>query len=139
MLLEFPHGHLIPGGQKMAQWLMDRGIRPMIAHPERNKQIMKDPSQLQPYIESGCWLQVTAGSVTGHFGEKSQSVAYHLLDEDLVTVLGSDGHNSSARPPVLRRAFDVVSRKYGEQRAQRLLLESPWAMAKGQFSNQDLA
>ena len=50
MLLEFPHGHIIPGSEKLAQWLLNQGIRPMIAHPERNKQLKKDVSQLQPFI-----------------------------------------------------------------------------------------
>jgi protein-tyrosine phosphatase len=133
MLLEFPHGHIIPGSHQMIEWLLDRGIRPMIAHPERNRQIMKDPSQLQPYVDSGCWLQVTAGSVTGHFGEKSQSVAHHLLENDTVTVLASDGHNAKARRPVLSGAFEVISHSYGERRAQRLILESPRAIVEGQF------
>ncbi len=125
MLLEFPHSHLIPGGEMLAQWLLDQGIRPLIAHPERNKQIMKNTSQLQPFIDAGCWLQVTAGSVTGHFGEKSRIIAHQLLQSDMVTVLASDGHNARVRPPVLRQAFEYIVREYGEKRAQRLMLDTP--------------
>jgi protein-tyrosine phosphatase len=134
MLLEFPHGHVIPGSHKLAQWLLDRGIRPMIAHPERNRQIMKDVSLLQPFIDLGCWLQVTAGSVTGHFGEKSQSVARQLLANDTVMVLASDGHNARARPPALSHAFDSIARQYGEERARRLVRDTPVAIVAGQFA-----
>ena len=63
MLLEFPHNQIIPGSDKLAQWLLARKIRPLIAHPERNKQLMKEPALLQPFIDIGCWLQLTAGSV----------------------------------------------------------------------------
>jgi protein-tyrosine phosphatase len=139
MLLEFPHGHVIPGSHKLAQWLLDRGIRPMIAHPERNRQIMKDASQLQPFIDLGCWLQVTAGSVTGHFGERSQSVAHQLLANDTVMILASDGHNARARPPALSHAFDSIARQYGEDRARRLMLDTPVAIAAGQFTERTLA
>jgi protein-tyrosine phosphatase len=133
MLLEFPHGHIIPGSHKLAQWLLDRGIRPMIAHPERNRQIMKNISQLQPFIDSGCWLQVTAGSVIGHFGARSQSIAHQLLENDAVMVLASDGHNASARPPALRQAFDSIAAQYGGERARRLMLDTPVAIVAGQF------
>lgn len=131
MLLEFPHSHLIPGGEKLARWLLAQGIRPLIAHPERNKQIMKDASQLLPYIEAGCWLQVTGGSVTGHFGDKSRTIAHELLQSDMVTVLASDGHNDRVRPPVLRQTFDYITSQYGEKRAQRLMLETPAAIIQG--------
>ena len=33
MLLEFPHGHMIPGSETLAQWLLNQGIRPLTASP----------------------------------------------------------------------------------------------------------
>jgi protein-tyrosine phosphatase len=137
MLLEFPHSHLIPGGETLARWLLEQGIRPLIAHPERNKQIMKDAAQLRPFIDAGCWLQVTAGSVTGHFGERSRTIAHQLLQSDMVTVLASDGHNGKVRPPVLRQTFDYIASHYGEQKAQRLMLDTPAAIVQSNMGNCD--
>jgi protein-tyrosine phosphatase len=139
MLLEFPHGRMIPGSEKLAQWLLNQGIRPMIAHPERNKQLMKDVHQLQPFIEMGCWLQVTAGSVTGGFGKEAQAIAHQLLDDDAVTVMASDGHNSKARQPALLQAFNYVAQHYGKDRAWRLMQNMPATIVAGQFSGQALA
>ena len=116
------------------EWLLRHRIRPLIAHPERNKQIMKDASPLRELIDSGCWLQVTAGSVTGHFGEKARSTARQLLHDDVVTVLASDGHNAAARRPGLSEAFDYISREYGAERARRLMLDTPAAIAVDQFT-----
>ncbi|MEH6590001.1 MAG: CpsB/CapC family capsule biosynthesis tyrosine phosphatase [Halioglobus sp.] len=138
MLLEFPHGHIIPGSEKLAQWLLNQGIRPMIAHPERNKQLMKDVSQLQPFIELGCWLQITAGAVTGGFGERAQAIAHQLLEDDVVTVMASDGHNAGARQPALRQAFNVVAERYGEDRALRLVQHTPATIVADQFGGQVL-
>src|SRR4051812_35855332 len=42
MLLELPHSHVPVGSDSFVAWLLNRGIRPMIAHPERNKDIMRD-------------------------------------------------------------------------------------------------
>ena len=69
MLLEFPHSHVPVGADKFVAWLLARNIRPMIAHPERNKDLMRDPARLQPFVEQGCLLQVTADAVAGGFGE----------------------------------------------------------------------
>jgi len=133
MLLEFPHGHIIPGSDKLVQWLLTRNIRPLIAHPERNKQVMKDPALIQPFVEAGCWLQLTAGSVSGNFGEPARAVARQLLENDAIQVIASDGHNNRMRPPALKQAFDSVSRDYGEARARRLMRDIPATIAAAQF------
>lgn len=134
MLLEFPHNQIIPGSDKLAQWLLARKIRPLIAHPERNKQLMKEPALLQPFIDIGCWLQLTAGSVLGNFGERAESLAKLLLDEDKVKVLASDGHNIGARKPLLSEPFSYISEHYGEARARRLMLDNPERISADQFS-----
>lgn len=133
MLLEFPHGHIPPGGDKLAAWLLSQGIRPLIAHPERNKQVMRSVDSIYPFVEAGCWLQVTGGAVCGAFGDAALATAHHLLREDLVAVVASDAHNLGARPPVLRDAYEVVARSYGEHRAGRLMLDTPAMMIAQQF------
>lgn len=134
MLMEFPHGYLVPGSQKLAAWLIDHGVRPMIAHPERNRQVMKDPAQMQAYLDLGCWLQVTAGSVIGQFGKRSQSVAQYFMNRDEVSLLASDGHNARARPPVLSKVFDHVQQEFGSERANRLFIETPSSIVASQFN-----
>lgn len=122
MLLEFPHSHVIPGSDKIVRWLVERGIRPMIAHPERNKQVMSDSSVIYPFVEAGCWLQCTAGSLVGRFGERAQRVAEQLLVDDRITFIASDAHNTGARSPKLREALDHAETLVGRDKAQRLLL-----------------
>ena len=139
MLLEFPHSHIIPGSDKLVQWLMNRKIRPLIAHPERNKQVMKDPALLQPFIDADCWLQVTAGSIIGAFGDGAQTIARQLLDDDAITVIASDGHNEKARPPILKEAFTHTSEVYGVERAHRLMQSTPASIISSQFHGQSLA
>ncbi|WOJ94281.1 CpsB/CapC family capsule biosynthesis tyrosine phosphatase [Congregibacter variabilis] len=123
MLLEFPHGHIVPGSQNMVRWLLERGIRPMIAHPERNKQVMKNPAAMDPFIEAGCWLQGTAGSLIGKFGEPAQQVIEELLLAGKLTVIASDGHNLKARPPTLSAAFTRAQELVGYDIASKLFLK----------------
>lgn len=125
MLLEWPHSHVPVGALPWVQRLLDHNIRPLIAHPERNKAIMAEPDALTPFLAAGCWLQLTAGSITGEFGRESQRVAHRLLDDDAVRIVASDAHNLTARPPVLSKARDYLTRRWGDDVAQDLLVNNP--------------
>ena len=125
MLLEFPHGHIVPGSEKLVDWLLTRGIRPLIAHPERNKAVMREPESILPFVERGCWLQVTANSITGDFGAPAWQTAQWLLARDLVTVVASDAHNVRYRTPRLSMAREKIHNDYGAARAMRLFETSP--------------
>ena len=125
LLLEFPHGYLPAGFENLILWLRKQGIRPMIAHPERNKDIVRDFSKLQPLVDLGCLFQLTAMSVTGDFGNASYETAHKILNNDLATVIATDAHNLKSRPPILSKAWGLVESKYGFDVAKRLLQENP--------------
>ena len=123
MLLEFPHSHIVPGSDKIVRWLLERGIRPMIAHPERNKQVMKDPSAIDPFVEAGCWLQGTAGALVGRFGERAQEVCEQLLTQGKLTTIASDAHNTGPRPPRIKMALNRAEELIGAEGARKLVLQ----------------
>ncbi|MBF7730487.1 tyrosine-protein phosphatase [Pseudomonas sp. N040] len=133
LLLEFPHGEVPFGAERMISWLLQRNIVPMLAHPERNKGIMRAPARLKPFIEQGCLLQVTAASVAGGFGPAAEAIAHDLLREGLVTILASDAHNQEYRPPILTDGVRQAARLIGEARAEALVSHTPWQIAQGHF------
>src|ERR1700693_656070 len=67
ILLEFPHTHIPPGADKLIERLLKDRIRPLIAHPERNQDVMRDLSKIEPFVEMGCFLQITEGAPLGTF------------------------------------------------------------------------
>ncbi len=134
LLLEFPHGEIPFGAERLTRWLLARNIVPMIAHPERNKGIMRTPSKLKPFLEQGCLLQVTASAVAGHFGETAQDIAHSLLEQGLVTILASDAHNLQHRPPHLREGMEHAARIVGDTQAERLVKDTPWLIARSHFA-----
>lgn len=134
LLLELPHGSVPPGTDKLVGWLRKRGIRPMIAHPERNKGLMRNPSMLQPFVDAGCLLQLTAGAVAGDFGKPAAQLARHILEQGWATVLASDAHNLKARPPELLPGRDAAAKIVGAEEALRLVTEAPWSIVSGQFA-----
>lgn len=134
MLLEFPHGEIPFGAERLTAWLLQQSIIPMIAHPERNKGLMRDPDKLNPFIQQGCLLQVTAGSVAGDFGEVAQELAVQWLEKNWVTILASDAHNLEHRPPILTTGLAAASEILGEDAARRLVIDNPWQIAQQHFN-----
>lgn len=125
VLLEFPHNHIPVGSDKLVRWLLQHNVRPMIAHPERNKEIMQTPGKLQPFVAMGCLLQVTAASVIGHFGMAAQACVSELLTRDWVTVIATDSHNLENRPPVMSLARQYLTQQGAESLAIRLMQTMP--------------
>jgi protein-tyrosine phosphatase len=129
MLLELPHSHVPVGADKLVEWLLKQGIRPMLAHPERNKDIMRSIDKLLPFVRLGCLLQLTAGAVAGAFGESARVRAVDLLGKGWVTVLASDAHNLEARPPELEPGRIAAAAIVGEDESWNLVRRRPASIA----------
>jgi protein-tyrosine phosphatase len=125
MLLEFPHSHIPPGSDKLVNWLLQRNIRPLIAHPERNKDVLRHLDKITPFVQMGCLLQVTAGSVAGAFGPAAQTRAVELLECGWVTILASDAHNREHRPPDLEPGRRAAAEIVGEEASWRMVRDVP--------------
>ncbi|GAB3108689.1 capsular biosynthesis protein [Aestuariicella hydrocarbonica] len=133
MLLEMPHSHILPGTDKIVSWLIKQNVMPMIAHPERNKDVMRKMDTLKPLIELGCLFQVTAGSVVGQFGESAQERAEQLLEMGVVTVLASDAHHVGRRPVNLTAGREAAAAIVGQEEAHKLVYDNPLKIVGGQF------
>jgi protein-tyrosine phosphatase len=111
--------------------LTDAGIKVIITHPERNPLLRQRIEELTAWVTSGCYLQVTAGSVIGRFGSKAEAFARSLLDADLVHFIASDAHGTRDRNPDLRPAFELVRKRCGDERAELLFVSNPRAVLDG--------
>lgn len=125
LLLEFPHSTIPFGADKLVTALLRLKVRPLIAHPERNKTIMRHPDRIRPFIDLGCWLQLTSGSLTGRFGAAAETAAWQLLDTGATCVLATDAHNLPHRPPLLKEGHAAVSRRLGVERADFMVRRLP--------------
>jgi len=131
MLLEFPDGHIPVGAINAVRWLMRAGIVPMIAHPERNKAVMRSPDAIEPFVREGCLLQLTAASVCGGFGRRCFDTAHELLRREQVTAVATDAHNLRFRPPVLIDAWCALRDTYDADLASLLCATQPAAIVAG--------
>lgn len=131
LLLEFPHSHVPVGAEEFVRWLLARRVRPMIAHPERNKDVLRDPARITPFVRAGCLLQLTADAVAGDFGPQSAARAKEFLEQGWVTVLASDAHDTVHRPPRLMRGRQAAARIVGEAAARQLTEDTPRRILEG--------
>ncbi|MES2300354.1 MAG: CpsB/CapC family capsule biosynthesis tyrosine phosphatase [Pseudomonadota bacterium] len=125
VLLEFPHETIPLGSERFVGKLLDMQIRPLIAHPERNKAVMREPGKMRAFVDMGCWLQLTAGSLCGRFGGAAQKTARALLDDELAWVMATDAHNLKSRPPDLAEGRAALEELVGARLARRMVQERP--------------
>lgn len=135
LLLELPHSHVPAGTEQLIKWLHKNDIIAMIAHPERNRDILADFSKFKQLARTGCLFQITAGSVCGDFGESVQQLSYKLLLDDLVTIMATDAHSVKRRPPKLAEAKAVVVELVGQEKAEQLVYEIPKLISESKFSS----
>lgn len=119
VLIEVP----FTGGERLlieiCESMEEQGLQPVIAHPERTEAVLDKPSLAREFAERGWLLQVNGSSLTGRHGAEIESLAWDLIDESLVALVGSDGHRGT-RPAVLDDAYAVVLARVGETQARSL-------------------
>lgn len=129
LLLELPNNCVPYGTHALIDWLVSNGVRPMIAHPERNRVFYDKPSFLDDLIKRGCLLQVTANAFTGQFGERVRKFSSFLLKQNQITVIASDAHNLNKRSINTLAAKRLISEIVGSQKAMTLMRDNPYSIS----------
>lgn len=105
--------------------ILELGYIPLIAHPERYAAVCQNPQIVAPWLDMGCHLQLTSGSILGEYGKTVQRTSVFLLKNDLVACVASDAHGLHRRSNFLMDAHDHLSVQYSKQYANCLLYDNP--------------
>jgi protein-tyrosine phosphatase len=135
LLVEFPDFGIAANMATMFFQMTSSGVVPIITHPERNPTLMKDQKRIAEWIRMGCYVQITAASLLGRFGKRSQAMSHDLLKRNWVHIVASDAHSVERRSPSMARAYETLLTQYGKNTADRLCIENPRAV----FLGEDLA
>ena len=133
LLLELADFSLPPFLDKALLRLQHAGLRLIVTHPERNPLIRAAPERLRRWLEAGCYVQLTALSLTGGFGRTAERAALEYLDRGWAHFVASDAHNLDRRPPRLQEAYDLVASRCGSQVANALFHDNPLAAWQGEL------
>lgn len=132
LLVEFANFAIPPTMDSALKELQMAGLRPIVTHPERNPLLCTHRGRVTGWVQEGCYVQVTAGSLLGRFGKTAQQAAEAWLNEGAIHFFASDAHNLTSRPLQLREAFEAVARQKGEAIARALFRENPLAAIEGE-------
>jgi protein-tyrosine phosphatase len=108
------------------------GLRPVLAHPERNDRIQRSPELLDGCIRAGAVVQATAASLSGEFGRGPERAFRRLLSQGAIGLLASDAHayrkDGWTLTPLLENLRDTVR----EQDLAVLVKGNPQRLVAGQ-------
>jgi len=125
VLVEPPHHVAPPRLEHFFFDLLSAGYVPILTHPERLRWIDSHYESIKKLVDSGVWMQITAGSLIGAFGRNAQYWSERMLDEGRVHILATDAHDTKRRPPILSKGRDIAATRIGSSEAQHLVLTRP--------------
>ncbi|MCM3747594.1 protein tyrosine phosphatase [Paenibacillus pasadenensis] len=132
MLLEMPTEEIPAEMSELIYELTLLGIRPVIAHPERNMTALREPHLLEELIQAGAWTQVTTHSLLGLYGKTFEKGAWSMMRNGLIHLVSSDAHHPRRRGFRLAESYSLIAsrmggqaRLYFEANAARLLSNEP--------------
>lgn len=101
-----------------------RGVRPVLAHPERYSPLWKKSDAIDPLLEVGVLPLLDIMALTGKYGRRPKKAAERMLEEGVYYAACSDSH----RPgdvEVVADAIDRMRRLVGEEETIELLAVNP--------------
>jgi protein-tyrosine phosphatase len=135
LLLELPDRFTAVGIEAGLSAFRRKGLRTVIAHPERNPHLQRNPAVAERLAELGCYFQVTAQSLSGSFGPAAKKSAAAMLKKRLVHFVASDCHGVDRRRPQLKKAYEEIVHEFGESTAELLFVQNPNRALQSQAIN----
>lgn len=107
-----------------------KGVRPVIAHPERYTPLFRRTDPLDPLLDVGALPLLDLMSLTGRYGRHPKRAAERMLDEGVYYAACSDCHRPTD-VEVVDEAIARLRRLVGDDEARRLLGEHPRRILDG--------
>ncbi len=110
--------------------LQTAGFLPVIAHPERYRQVWKQPELVARLQDTGSVALLDSAALVGKYGRKAQECARLLLDEGTYHASCSDAHRPKDTGDVAA-AMTFISENYGQEELGLLFRDGPQALLNG--------
>jgi protein-tyrosine phosphatase len=130
VLLELPHELYFPIDGLMND-LAARRITVVLAHPERNEGLLRQPDLSVDLVNAGCLMQLTAGALSGAMGSHVDDMAVWMITEGLIHLVATDAHSPRTRRPQLGLAYERICQLVDVQTADELCSHNPTLIAAG--------
>ena len=95
ILIEMSYVGPSPNIEQVIFELNMRGIKPILAHPERYLYYHNDFEKYQRFIDLGAVLQVNLLSLIGYYGKGVKIIAEKLIKQKMIQFAGTDMHHTN--------------------------------------------
>ena len=129
VLCEFPGLRLPPNAEWAVSNLIAQGWQPIIAHPERYRNLDPQLTMLARLRDAGAVFQMNAGSLMGQYGEPAMRAAQRIVALGWAEYLSSDYHARGI--PATGKTVELLESEGGRAQAMRLTEENPARMLAG--------
>lgn len=130
LLVELPVYLPAEAAEAGLQQVLAAGFQPLLAHVERYPLLLQRRRHLRRLLDMGCLLQVNAESIVTT-SQRLRRICRELLRRGWIHAVASDGHHADRRQPTLAAAAQVLSERFGRQRADSWLRMGPGAILDG--------
>ncbi len=113
--------------------LVLNGYVPIIAHVERYICLVEAHERIDELIQEGAYIQINISSLLGGIANKRAFFCKKLIKEDMVHFIGTDAHNDDYRPPNMAKGIHVITKKYGTETAEILVLKNPGLLLENKY------
>ena len=132
ILVELPFDSLPDYTDEVLTRLQEQGLTPLIAHPERQADIMRDPSTMGDLVGRGMLGQVTSTCILGRFGPEARDTAELLLKNGWVHVISTDCHRPTGpRAPMMAESVVEAGKIVGLETARAMAVDVPRSILMG--------
>lgn len=104
--------------------MVKKGYKPILAHPERYMDIMKDSTIAEDLIYRNVYLQANAGSFIGDYGKIVSRTAWEMLQKGFYHFIASD-HHCNTNHYSLQVISNLFAEDYPEYPLDMLINENP--------------
>lgn len=100
--------------------LLNAGYHPILAHAERYSELYRSWDVFEELKNKGVVIQIDADSVLGNWTRQAKQMGLQLLKHRFADLVCSDAHDTVDRPPELKQAYALISKRFGEDYAEQL-------------------
>ena len=130
ILIEFGYESLPTAIERITFKLALKGLRPIVAHPERCAPLFRKTAAIEPLLDQDVGLQLDVMALVGKYGRTPRAAAERMLEEGVYTIAASDAH----RPDDAREVAKGIERLFklvGDDEARLLLVDNPGRLLEG--------
>jgi len=96
VLIEIPRNDEILKLDEIIFELKNKGLVPIMAHPERYMVIKQNYEILDKWLDQGMILQINYESILGKYGKESEKLVKYILKNNKASLIGTDIHHEGS-------------------------------------------